>query len=381
VLAILYAVVAAGSALAGAAAAWVHYRRPVRPGAVRGTAKVSILKPCKGADPELAQNLLSWMRQEDVETETLVGVAREDDPAVAIARQLQARLIVAGEPTRPETNPKVASLTALEREASGDFLLVADSNIRAEPHLAGTLLEAMGDPDVAASYALFFAAPPAHASVPSRLEAAVFSTLVLPSIVGGVRFFQTPNLIGKAMLIRRDVLRELGGWERYERYLVEDGRLGRDLRARGHRIALTDALAEVRLGNMTWRQLWEHEMRWTVLHRVTLPLVPIGMVLWNPWFLAAMTLLTSASGAANAALVLALATLHNFVIKAWPFLRFGGRARELWLLPLLDAMYLVIALLVWVQREVVWRGQSFRLGRGSYIESARALDGPSNCGR
>lgn len=373
-LVLAYCAVAAGTALAGAAAAWLHYRGADRQRPPRATAppRVSILKPCKGADPELASNLRSWMTQQDVEAEVLVAVADADDPAHAIAREAGARVIVAGAPSRPETNPKVANLIALEREASGELLLVSDSNVRADADAAARLVAPLADPSVAASYALFYAAPPASAPLPSRLEGAVFSTLVLPSIVGGVRLFRTPNLIGKAMLIRRSALEALGGFAAYERYLVEDGRLGRDLRARGHRIALTDVLVEARVGEMTWRQLWEHEMRWTVLHRVTLPLVPVGMVLWNPWFLAALLLAAMTLGAATPVTAgLACATLHNFAIKAWPFLRFGGRAADLWLLPVLDAMYLAVALLVWFRRDVLWRGRWYRLGAGSFIEAAR----------
>jgi ceramide glucosyltransferase len=377
----LAAAVLAALCLAMVAAEWRHYggrAAPVSdatPGGASGTGRVSILAACRGADPDLYENLLSWVRL-DRSTEVLIGVSDAHDEAVPIAEQLarehpgQVRLILTDHPADHATNPKVWNLIALDREATGDVTVVCDSNVRASSDLLRRLVQPLSDPAVAASYALCVARPPPTAALGSRIEAALFSTMVVPPIAAAYDLAGVPNLIGKVLLIRREVLHSLGGWARYLGYLVEDGRLGRDLRASGQRIVLTDALAEVRLGDMTVGALWEHELRWMVLHRMTLPFVPLGMMVWSPWFLGAAALVTGAAGLKLSPFALGLAAAHNLAIKAVPFLRHGGRLAELWLLPLAEAVLVAASVAVWMVRDVRWRGRRFLLGRGSRILAA-----------
>jgi len=359
---------------AGVVAELLHFRRrgPGPPGA---PPRVSILKPCKGEDPDLYENLSSWARLEGAPGEVLIGFADPADPAAEIARRVagehpdRVRVICAGLPADPIVNPKVHILRALQREATGEVLLVSDSNVRAPPDALLQLLAPLADPRTAASYALFVSPP--GATLGARLESALFSTVVLPAIAGAYRLFGSANLIGKAMAVRRSVLQSLGGWARYATVLVEDGCLGHDLRRQGHRIALVDGLVEVRLGKMTLRQLWDHELRWMMLHRVRKPLVPLGMALWNPWFLAIAAAVAHAAGLATAPPALLAAAVFNGAIKLVPFLRRGGRLSGAWVLPLMEALMLAVEVAVWWQREVRWRGQRFRLGRGSRILSVR----------
>ena len=51
---------------------------------------VSILKPLKGADPDLERNLLSFFRLDYPSYEILFGVDDAYDPAVAVARRVAA---------------------------------------------------------------------------------------------------------------------------------------------------------------------------------------------------------------------------------------------------------------------------------------------------
>jgi len=357
---------------AGIVAELLHFRRRQ---ASPGTAlRVSILKPCKGEDPDLYESLSSWAR---LDGEMLIGFADPADPAAEIARRValeytgRVRTICTGQPADPAINPKVHLLAALEREATGEVLLVSDSNVRAPPDALSQLLAPLADPRTSASYALFTSPLPPGATLGARLESALFSTVVLPAIAGAYRLFGSANLIGKAMAVRRSVLQSMGGWARYATVLVEDGCLGRDLRRRGHRIALVDGLVEVRLGKMTLRQLWDHELRWMMLHRVRKPLVPLGMALWNPWFLAIAAVVASAAGLPHAPLALLAAAAFNGAIKLVPFLRRGGRLSGAWVLPLMEALMLAVEVAVWWQRDVRWRGQRFRLGRGSRILSVR----------
>src|SRR5262249_12318226 len=67
---------------------------------------ISLLKPLRGADPELERHLESFFQQDYPSFEILFAVRSADDPAVAVAERLMARyphiparLIFTGEPT------------------------------------------------------------------------------------------------------------------------------------------------------------------------------------------------------------------------------------------------------------------------------------------
>src|SRR5499433_1037554 len=94
---------------------------------------ISLLKPLRGADPELERHLESFFQQDYPSFEILFAVRSADDPAVAVAERLMARypsiparLIFTGEP--PYANAKVYSMEKMGEAASADILVITDSD-------------------------------------------------------------------------------------------------------------------------------------------------------------------------------------------------------------------------------------------------------------
>ncbi|KAF9270057.1 hypothetical protein L218DRAFT_913989 [Marasmius fiardii PR-910] len=106
---------------------------------------VSILRPLKGLDTNLYENLESTFTQEYPNFEILLSVADENDQALRVARELITKYprvnakVVTGEEI-VGANPKVNNLVRPYRLASNDILWVIDSNVTAQP---GTLARAV----------------------------------------------------------------------------------------------------------------------------------------------------------------------------------------------------------------------------------------------
>src|SRR5262249_11533628 len=146
---------------------------------------ISVLKPLAGEDEGLEDNLRSFFEQKYSAFEILFAVRSSSDPAIAVAERLRARypsipsrLIVTGEPPYP--NAKVYSLDCMLAEARHDIVVMADSDVRVDPHLLATLAAEFADPRVGMATCPYRAAP--GRSFWSTLEAVGLNT----EFIGGV---------------------------------------------------------------------------------------------------------------------------------------------------------------------------------------------------
>src|SRR5215470_18292986 len=94
---------------------------------------MTVLKPLKGLDPELYENLASLCEQDYGQFQVICGVADAADPSVAVVRQLQAayphvdiELVVDGRIYG--TNYKISNLHNMYRHAKHDIIVLADSD-------------------------------------------------------------------------------------------------------------------------------------------------------------------------------------------------------------------------------------------------------------
>ncbi|MFN9298876.1 MAG: glycosyltransferase, partial [Acidobacteriota bacterium] len=125
-----------------------RYLSVVPPAAPKRWPAVSVLKPLKGVDEGLEENLESFFRQEYAgEWEMLLAVESCVDPGWGVVKRLQekypeveARVLIVGEP--PWHNAKVWSLAQMTREAKHELVVMADSDIRVE---AGMLEKVAGE--------------------------------------------------------------------------------------------------------------------------------------------------------------------------------------------------------------------------------------------
>lgn len=379
------ALLSSSTALAAALVAVVHYRRRPPPtdealaqAFPHGLPKVTVLKPCKGADPALYDNLASFLRLDGVPYELLIGIADPKDPAVAIAQKLvrdfpgrDVRVVITGD--REGFNPKVMNLSHLAAHATGELFYVADSNVRVSPGLLRKLVLPFRDSKVALSYAMFRGVP--GKALGARIQATIFCTLGLPSIAAAYRLFGIGNLVGKSFILRRSALDRMGGFAHYERYLVEDGLIGRDIRRHGYKAVLANEAVDVHLGEMSVPFMWAQEMRWAVLHKLAFWTLPVGELIWNPFFLALASGGAFLGGLELAGWMLLAAAVHNQVIDVIPFVLFGNRLRDAWLLVLADLTMFLVVNLAWFHRDVVWRGQRFTLGKDTLILKAQPAAG------
>jgi ceramide glucosyltransferase len=331
----------------------------------------SVLKPLCGDDDELAENLASFSRSEGVCFELLLGVASADDPAFAVARafvaahpELDARIVLTGS-TRA-LNPKVAQLLALEREARGEVLVISDSNVRAGPRDLAALVGAFSDPRLGVASNLVLGR--GERTLGAALENLQLTASVAPGVQATWSLLGVALTIGKSMALRRETLRDLGGFASVADVLAEDYVLGRRARARGWGVRVLPRPVENRNVSCGLERTVSRHTRWAQLRRSLVPSLFAAEIVRMPLAVALLALVCrpTASALAGLGAVTALQVLLTFGALC----RLRGLGAAVRLSPLEPLRALAI-FACWVRaaasRVVLWRGTPMVLGEGSRL--------------
>jgi len=349
--------------------------KSVRP--TQGLPSVSILKPLKGADPEMYESFRSHCLQDYPEYEIIFGVSEMDDPALELVARLKQefpeqmiRTLVCEQ--RLGANIKVSNLVQMAREARYDILVVSDSDIRVTPDYLRRVVAALSETKVGLVTCLYRGV--ASRTLGSRLESLGISTDFIPGVLAartlerGIRFG-----LGSTLALRRQDLQAVGGFEAFADYLADDYELGKRIAALGRDVKLSDVVVGTFLPRYTMGEFLQHQLRWARTVRDARPwgYAGLGLTFGLPWALLAMAAAHGASwtwGLLIAVLAMRLGVTFAVGMRV---LRDRQALAMFPLLPLRD----IVALLVWIVsfagHDVVWRGERFELRQGKLTRAGR----------
>lgn len=342
----------------------------------RGTIPISVLKPVKGLDDELEENLESFCRQTHRQYEIIVGAADADDPALAVAQRVKERhplvafRIISGQwPTG--LNPKVRNLRKLLTRARYSAILVSDADVRVGTDYLSVMAGALEHPKVGLVSNLVVGK--GEQTIGAACENLRLNGFVAATVAAAQRFLQHPVVVGKSMLFRRDALSNAGGFAATADVLAEDYLLGRAVAAAGYHVKVLGypVFAVNRTGSIT--KMLQRHTRWSQIRRHIAPLAFALEPLASPaLWLMLFTVSWWASGAPRplvAAAVIAVSSCALLLEAALCAALQGApiKLSTLTLLPLSSMMGFGAWVLGWVKNTVVWRHQQLRIGTGSRL--------------
>jgi ceramide glucosyltransferase len=329
---------------------------------------ISLLKPLRGADPNLERHLESFFLQEYPTFEILFAVRHETDPATAIVRRLQeryphvaTRLIITGHP--PYANAKVYSMEKMAEAAGARILVITDSDTSVGSNYLKHMAAAFASPQVGAVTNLYRGV--SGADLWSRLEALGMSTEFMAGVAVANHLEGMKFTLGPSMAIRIDCLRAIGGFGAMADYLADDFVMGHWSAVAGYRVALSANVIDHHATALGFINSFKHRLRWNRSSRFSRPSGYIGQGF--TYGLAWATLLSLAAPSRwSGALLLAV-----FAARMWLAFELAARLlrdrdalKGFWLIPLQDLLSLAAWLGGFMGREIVWRNERYRLLKG-----------------
>jgi ceramide glucosyltransferase len=338
---------------------------------------VTILKPCAGADDDLEGCLESYCAQRYPRFQIVFGVRDTNDKAYPIIERVRARhpevdieVVLSGEGRHP--SPKISNMEAMATRRKYDVVWLSDSNTRVHPDTLADMAQRLALPKVGAVIS------PVHGEG-EQTPGAAFDALQMGALVAFTSFavHGVTGLVtspGKSVLMRRETLEAIGGWDELGKYFGEDGVLMERVRGLGLRLEHGQHLVENVAVASSFKKTVQRHLRWS---QIRWRIVPFSTP-FEPLLMPVLptTVLTLLAPSRSTLVLLALALCLQLAGDLAVMYRLRGRhleARFLWLV--LARPYVVLWL--WARGlfsgRVDWRGNVFWMGPQSMILSEHPL--------
>ena len=300
--------------------------------------RVVALRPLRGAGAELESCLESlWRAGKSGRMEVVVGVARAKDRALPIVDRVRERWpetpsrVAIGEGP-PGLNRKVSNLIQASRDVQADFWLLSDADVRVPDDYADRILAPFSDASVGLATCPYMSVP-ARSAV-SRIDALVTNTHFVANACLAARFEGLHFGLGATLAVRDRALQQIGGFAALQDVAADDYWLAHKIEAAGWRLAWVPMVVEHALEEEGWRKALTRHVRWMRVTRASRPVGYLGSVVTYD-LLPVVACCTLLPGGGAWLPLLAWWAMRGFSLwRARDLVRF--RARDLWLVPLVE---------------------------------------------
>ncbi len=341
---------------------------------------VSVLKPVHGNESRLKENLESFFRQDYPHYEILFAADEANDAAIPVIQEISARyphipsrILVTGQPPWP--NAPNYCFHRLSEIAAHDILVTSDSDVEVAPDYLRDVVPPLLDPQVGAVTCAFRGKSaggiwPDLDAIGQTVE--FTAGVVIANLLEGTKFG-----LGPTIALRKDSIGRIGGYQAVREYLSNDFVVGNFIHKAGFQVVLSGHVVDHVSPKMTFRRMWERQLRWAMGTRYSRPkghlgtgltfAVPYGILgLIGAWLLGKPLL-----GAALLAAALLNRMLQCWIVGWWA--AHDPVARRAFLLyPLRDLHGFIIWCASYMGKRSLWRDNNYVLLKGGRLVARRA---------
>lgn len=341
---------------------------------------VSVLKPVHGNEARLKENIESFFRQDYPGYEILFAADEPDDSALPVIQEICARyphipsrILVTGDPPWP--NAQNYCFHRLTEAATYDILVTSDSDVEVGPNYLRDVVPPLLDPQVGAVTCAFRgkSAGGFWAYLDAIGQSVEFTAGVLMSnLLESTKFG-----LGPTIAVRKDSIGRIGGFAGVREYLSNDFVVGNFIYKAGFQVMLSSHVVDHMSSPMTFRQMWERQLRWAMGTRYSRPKGHLGTGLTFAVPYGILGLLAAlALGRPMLGLTLLAAALLNRIAQCWIVgwwtVRDPIARRTMLRYPLRDLHGFIIWCASYICKRSLWRDNNYELLKGGRLMARRA---------
>jgi ceramide glucosyltransferase len=330
----------------------------------------------RGQDPGAYENFASFCRQDYPQYEILLCVDPDDQAVLPIVERLRRNFpertirVLYGS-GRIATNDKVAKLARLVSEAQHEVVVISDSDVRVRPDYLRQVTAPLARANVGA--VTCFYASTEEKTFTDRLQTVgmmsdFYAGILVAWQLDGIKF-----ALGPTIATTRTRLAGFGGYAAIENRPADDLLVGRLIAEQGVEVVLLPYTIETVADYASFGELLHKRLRWIVVMRNLRPAGHLGLIftLGFAWTLAAVAMHPTAAVAAGfIGAYLTLRFAMTAIIARWgldqPFFK------NVWLIPLWDAVACAIWLVSFSRNSIRWRGADYYIREGQLVPVASA---------
>jgi ceramide glucosyltransferase len=341
---------------------------------------VSVLKPVHGEEARFKENIESFFRQDYPSYEVLFAADEPDDSALPIIRDISARhphipcrIFITGQPPWP--NAPNYCFHRLTEHAAHDILVTSDSDVEVGPTYLRDVVPPLLDPKVGAVTCVFRgkSAGGVWGALDAIGQTVEFTAGVLTvNLLEGMRFG-----LGPTIALRKDSIGKIGGYAAVREYLSNDFVVGNFIYKAGYEVVLSYHVVDHVSPSMSFRKMWERQLRWAMGTRYSRPKghLGTGLTFAVPYGILGL-IAASLLGHLWLGVGLFAASLLNRMLECWVvgWLAAGDPVarRAVLLYPLRDLHGFIIWCASYLSKRSLWRDNNYELLKGGRLVARRA---------
>lgn len=332
------------------------------------TPSVSIIKPLKGVDDSLFENIENFCKQNYPEYEVILSVEDSNDPAYKVANEIKNKypdkVTIVVDNSSHALNPKVRNMITAYKVSKHEYFLISDSNISVDPEYLKETVASM-TPDTGLVTNLIVGV--GGKSIGSVLENLHLNSFILLSVCFLDKFLKMPCSIGKSMLMKKKDFEDVGGFEAIQDTLAEDYLIGKLIHEKGKIVAISKYM--IKNVNEYWsiKRFLERHTRWAKIRWKLAQAKYFTEPLVNPTLIACF--LPLLCGFSKLTLLLFLSVVSIKIAGDLLVMRMIKQKPKisLFLVPIKDLIIGVLWLVPFVTSKVNWRGNLYIISKNTKL--------------
>lgn len=329
---------------------------------------VSIIKPLKGIDDNLFDNLESFCKQDYPEYEVIFSLQDINDPAYRVAEKIKnkyphlVRIIVDG--SERALNPKVKNMISAYRNSKYDYFLISDSNVYVEKDYLKKTVSYMTENTGLVTNLIVGVS---GRSIGAKLENLQLNSFVILATCLLDQFLKIPCSIGKSMLMRKRDFEEIGGFDAIKDILAEDYMLGKLMHEKGKGVVLSSYMVKNVNEYWSFSRFLNRHTRWAKIRWKIGGIKYFTEPLSNPLFLSSfIPLLDNFSRMSLTVFLMTLLVKISFDFYTSRLIKAPLNTSVL-LIPIKDLITAIIWFVPFISCRLSWRGNIYKIGKDTMI--------------